>query len=280
MPKPQRAEQYTSEQTKQVHAVCLSVSIRLGGLMDEIVIVGGLVPTLLFPPESIGPGAELHVGTMDLDIGLSAALLDTQRYTEIAARLRAEGFEPDRNEDGNETYQRWVRPGSGVTVDFLVPPVAQNDRGGELRHFEATFAGIITPGLHLAAADRIAIPLEGANLDNEHTRQTVNVCGPVAFVVLKLLALGDRGEPKDAYDIDYVLAQSEQADLASRLGPLAEDACVVEAMDVLRAYYERPDSVGPARVAGFLEGRPNEAIQADAWGRAQSLLEAYEKLTV
>ena len=31
------------------------------------------------------------------------------------------------------------------------------------------------------------------------------MCGPGAFVVLKALAFRDRGEPKDAYDLVYVL---------------------------------------------------------------------------
>ena len=39
-------------------------------------------------------------GTNDLDIGLALAVMSDERYAEISARLRAEGFHPDKNDDG------------------------------------------------------------------------------------------------------------------------------------------------------------------------------------
>jgi hypothetical protein len=34
-----------------------------------------------------------------------------------------------------------------VTVDFLIPPSLDTDKGGDLRHIEKDFAAVITPGL-------------------------------------------------------------------------------------------------------------------------------------
>jgi len=50
-----------------------------GYLLDELVVVGGLVPSLLIPEKSVPRGEDIHVGTMDLDLGLSLALLDAER---------------------------------------------------------------------------------------------------------------------------------------------------------------------------------------------------------
>lgn len=107
--KPRHRSGYSREETEQVEAACLTVAVTLGALMDRLCIVGGLVPSLLIDRE-LGPEPETgagHPGTNDLDVGLAVALLDDKQYTEIGERLRREGFEPDRNEQGNPTPQRW-----------------------------------------------------------------------------------------------------------------------------------------------------------------------------
>lgn len=45
--KPTRATGYDPRFRDQVHATCLYVATKLGDLIDDTVIVGGLVPSLL-----------------------------------------------------------------------------------------------------------------------------------------------------------------------------------------------------------------------------------------
>jgi hypothetical protein len=45
--KPKRASEYKSEQLGLVRETCLFVATKLGDLMDEVVVVGGLAPSLL-----------------------------------------------------------------------------------------------------------------------------------------------------------------------------------------------------------------------------------------
>ena len=88
---------------------------------DDLVIIGGLVPSLIIDQSNLLRGVEQHVGTLDLDIGLSLAVLDHELYRTVAERLRVSKFEPDENEQGNRTNQRWKIEGLGkVTVDFLI----------------------------------------------------------------------------------------------------------------------------------------------------------------
>ena len=151
--KPLFAQDYTKENVELVRQTCLYVSTKLGDLLDDLVVVGGLVPSLLIPDESLPAGEDVHIGTMDLDLGLSLAILDRERYEDLTQRLYRSGFEPDENEEGNTTLQRWkVRASSGlkVTVDFLIPPSIDTDKGGDLRHIEKDFAAVVTPGLRLA----------------------------------------------------------------------------------------------------------------------------------
>jgi hypothetical protein len=42
--------------------------------MDELVVVGGLVPSLLIDQEKLPENVTAHVGTLDLDLGLAFAL--------------------------------------------------------------------------------------------------------------------------------------------------------------------------------------------------------------
>ena len=46
------------------------MATKLGDLLGEIVVVGGLVPYLLIDQEDLPSGLEPHAGTMDLDLGV------------------------------------------------------------------------------------------------------------------------------------------------------------------------------------------------------------------
>ena len=50
-------------------------------------------------------------------------------------------------------------PDLKVTVDFLIPPIREVDKGGDLRHIENDFAAVVTPGRRLAFQDRQKISL-------------------------------------------------------------------------------------------------------------------------
>jgi hypothetical protein len=78
--KPKRASEYKSEQVDLVRATCLYVATKLGDMMDDLLIIGGLVPSLIVEQTTLPEGTDAHVGTMDLDVGLQLALLDEGRY--------------------------------------------------------------------------------------------------------------------------------------------------------------------------------------------------------
>lgn len=112
---------YSRAQLERVRGTCLYVATKLGELLDEVVVVGGLVPSLIIDQGKLAPGIDPHLGTLDLDLGFSLALLDNERYRTLSERLREAGFSCDVNEQGNPTRQRWqvqTRRRVKVTVDF------------------------------------------------------------------------------------------------------------------------------------------------------------------
>ena len=85
--KPTTAEGYGPEYTELVRATCLYIATKLGDIMDQLVVIGGLVPSLLIDQEDLPAGADPHAGTLDLDVGLTAKLLDGGRYRTLTERL-------------------------------------------------------------------------------------------------------------------------------------------------------------------------------------------------
>ena len=274
--KPTAADGYTGEQVALVRATCLYIATKLGDLMEDLVVVGGLAPSLLIDEKELDDPAQAHVGTMDLDLGLAVALLDRGRYRSLTERLRQAGFSQDVNEEGNPIRQRWkVECNEKVTIDFLIPPTRPKDSGGGLRDIEPDFAAIIAPGLHLAFQDRHRVALSGRTIMGEEATRDVWVCGPGAYVVLKALAFDLRGENKDAYDLFYVVRNYGTGvdEVVKCLRPFLDDEFACRAMATLRRDFLEHDGLGPRRVAEFLMGGPDDDIQADVVGFVGRLLE-------
>lgn len=274
--KPSRAADYSKAQIQLVKETCLYIATVLGDYMEQVVIVGGLVPSILIDQKNLSEGADSHVGTMDLDLGLALAIFDEKRYQAITDRLRAAKFSPEVNEQGNLTRQRWKIEDVGkVTIDFLVPPASDADQGGLIKDIENDFAAVITPGLELAFKDKIKITLDGNTIFGEKAKRDVYFFGPGAFVVLKALAFRKRGENKDAYDLYYHIRNfgSGVGDIAAALKPLLNEKETKEAIKILKEDFTDNDSVGAVRVARFITGSTDETIQADVSGFVRNLLD-------
>jgi hypothetical protein len=271
---PRVAADYEPGCSRIVRQTCLEVATRLGDFRDQMCIVGGLVPSLLIRQSELKEGEEEHVGTIDLDVGFSIVVLDEQLYEEIAKRLRGAGFEPDTNESGNITAQRWRSP-QGVTVDFLIPPTQEGDVGGSLRHLDTSFAAFIIPGLELAFRDYEMVLLEDELPGGGRAAREIRVCGPAAFTVLKTLAFDKRGKAKDAYDLHYVVRHHQigAEGIGQRIAEFGDEPAAKDAVRIIQRDFSNADLVGPVRVAEFLGGT-DARVQADAAGFVRLLLEA------
>jgi len=281
--KPQHRSGYTAEETELVRSACLTVAVTLGAYLDDVVVVGGLVPSLLIDTQhpEISDVEGTHPGTNDLDLGLSLALLDDQRYAEISTRLRSEGFGPDENEAGNQTVQRWRR--SELKVDFLMPPAPDQDPARRVQNLEPDFGALVTPGLQLAFDETVHVDIDGTTLTGEQARRTLPVCGPAAYVVLKTLAFSDRGEPKDAYDLIYVIQRTPGA--VEAVGAKLKEHAVThpeivnQTIERLARDFKSPQHLGPRRAAAFehLDPVARDGAAADAHGFIDDLLRAYHQ---
>ena len=70
----------TFDPTSASHAVLIEVMNVLGAFRDEIVLVGGWVPDLLYPHRG-------HMGSLDVDLAVSRKSLDANVYQTILNRM-------------------------------------------------------------------------------------------------------------------------------------------------------------------------------------------------
>jgi hypothetical protein len=139
----------------------------------------------------------------------------------------------------------------------------------------SNFQAFNVRGVRLAAADHRVVSIEAERLDDGGLAKTsVRVIGLLPFVVLKILAFQDRHEPKDAYDLVWVLLnQKDGPDGAGRemaRSPVASDELVIEALQLLRERFASDARDGPAAYASF-QARASQTEEA-----AQARQEAVE----
>ncbi len=226
----------------------------------HVVIIGGLVPSLLVPePEA---GIERHIGTQDLDLCLSIALVagDVGNYDRLEQTLKKAGFIMAR--DGGQSISwRW-RGGVdlSLTVEFFCP-VGPDREPGRLYRPGGVVGGKLS-ALVLAAGRLIDADVRDVEVDVDlpggggKTRQSLKVVGPAAYLAAKADALRRRDKNKDAYDVIW-LAESwpgGQAALAQaiRASAVARDVDFLVALETLKHEFSTIDSAGAVKYARFM----------------------------
>jgi hypothetical protein len=254
-------EDYGEADLARAFSACLHVADSLGAdLMTHMTVVGGLAPYLLIPPAAL-PREARHVGTLDLDLGLTLSSdPELGLFERIAERLRSCGFSAERNETGREQLRwRWAASQAAQVWIDLIP--------------DAELAGVTPwlPEIRLARIGRVAVDARGRTLDGREVSTRIWVCSAAAFLVLKAIAYRRRRERKDAHDLYFVL-RYYPGSLLEEVGTVARDPAGRVLLEVLTDSFADHDAVGCRAVAEFIAGRPEDEIQADVVGAAQRIL--------
>lgn len=246
----------------------------------QLTIIGGLVPPLLV--SNVEPELEPHVGTSDLDLCMSVALLNGEvgQYENLQKELERAGFDVLR-EDSKPVSWRWKK--GKVVVEFLCPvPKDGSRKPGELYRPGGAIAGKLS-----------ALVLEaGALIDQDSrvvTRSVVTskgnlafdfrVAGPLSWLVAKTDALLRRDKAKDAYDIVWLCEAWGQRALAAELArsPLLEQQSVVDAFLKLRQAFDARERVGPTQYAAFNIDVDREGAELRAVGAVSELFKELDR---
>lgn len=241
--------EYNPHRVAMAESALLSVWAGLGMWHDQLVLVGGHVPTYLCNhPKS--EGILPRPVTLDVDLGIALGS-DEGRYGSLRAELSGHGFKPHP-----DTPSRFEKVVSGFTIpiDFLVehPPHTVGAVG-----VEDIVAGIL-PGIDRALETARSVKLSGSDLSGSKQSVTVRVCEVGPFLALKLRAFRWRQQPKDAFDILYTLKHYDKGTAAAIKGfgeevSLNNPACT-DALISLEADFAQDDSPGPVKAALFALG--------------------------
>jgi hypothetical protein len=254
--------------------VLIEVWTVLGEYRDALTLVGGAAPPLLLGEVAGDP----YVGTLDVDAVLDPVVVVEPVYRRISELLVERGYRQD-----HRNRYRWFRTlvigdqTIEVEVDLLAPSDGSGRRhvrlGGERIARNSEGAAIVREQYELH-------DVTGTLPDGRSNTVEVRVAGPAALVVLKALALDGRDKPKDAYDIDYVLAHTTGGvdAVGATLRSWSEIAVVQKAVAVLRNKYTDVDANGPASVVLYRRlpvGEVADQTRALAFARVQRVLEIF-----
>jgi hypothetical protein len=255
----------------------------------HVVIVGGLVPSLLVPQPD--EGIERHIGTQDLDLCLSVALVDGNvgNYDRLEKSLKDAGFQMAR-EDGHPISWRW-RGGLDLplTVEFFCAAGPDREPGRLYRPggvVGGKLSALVLSAGRLMDADarevEIAVDLPGGG---GTTRQKVKVAGPAAYLAAKADALRQRTKNKDAYDVVWLVESwpGGQFELAKevRAAKIAGDPEFLAALRVLAEEFATIDSAGAVKYARFMgeDAASRDRLARRAVGAVAALLRELPPVT-
>jgi hypothetical protein len=201
---------------------------------DDVVLVGGWVPDVLFPAATPS-----HVGSIDVDLAMR---LRKAAHAEVVALLRRNGFH--QGENAYQFFKDVLIEGRKVMarLDLLTSTRHHNE------HFAGSTAGPqVVHGADIAFRDNVVTRLDAAE-DIQ-----IRVAGIVAFLVMKSLALAERAKPKDAYDIHFCLEHYPDGlpSLAREFSQFTGDTLVEEAEQKLAENFRSEEDDGPRMVADF-----------------------------
>lgn len=278
MAKDENISTYSRLFTQNVETVLLDLWGRLGEYRKYLVLVGGLAPRYITAPEGTTDFSfSSHCGTMDIDLGISLAVNDEEKYKHIRKILKDCGFDYLKHEDGaRKSHSFEVCTDAGkVSIDFMTTAYNEPFKR-HVQKIERTISAIKVPGIGLALQSPLMVKIHGKNRKDDFVTETIPVCRPVAFIVLKALAFDSRHKEKDSYDLVYTLKNYQDGAVSVAKGIMPSDRsepAFLQAIETLKNRFASPSHDGPRAYARFLM---DSTSASDAYATIQDFLDALE----
>ena len=265
-----QAVDYSEGQKTAAYMVLGEIVNLLDEFSDHIRIIGGWVPTLLYPESD-------HIGSIDVDVLLNQLeIKKAESYETIHRLLMKNGYV--KHPEKYFTFVKTVAVQGvsyDVDVDFLSGKYG-GDGGNVSKHIDGIKALPATGGNFAFEFPPTDVKIEYKRPDGALDRGHVNVISIVPYLVMKAMALG-RGKPKDAYDI-YCTINNYHGGvkaLATEFTPYIDKELVQKMKEKLQDKFASVDHAGPADIASFF-GITDEdeiaRIKQDAYQKVKYLV--------
>ena len=270
-----KSTDYSQGQKDAAYSVLGEIVNLLADYSDNLRIIGGWVPTLLYPDKE-------HIGSIDVDVLLNQQKIQkAQGYENIRRILTRNGYtkHPDK-------YFSFVKTVSiqgvdySVDVDFLSGKY-RGDGGNISKHVDGIKTLPATAGNFAFEFQPQKVKIEYQRPDGAKDFGNVSVISVIPYIVMKTDALG-RGKPKDAYDI-YCTITSYPGGiiaLAKEFLPYSKKKLIQEMCEKLKEKFASPDHAGPTDIVAFLDISDEDEIlriKQDAYQRVKYLIDILDK---
>lgn len=265
-----QAIDYSEGQKTAAYMVLGEIVNLLNEFSDNLRIIGGWVPTLLYPDSG-------HIGSIDVDVLLNQLQIKkAESYRTIKRILEQNGY--NRHPEKYFTFVKNILIQGviyNVDVDFLSGKYG-GDGGNVSKHVDGIKTLPATGGNFAFEFPPTDILIEyirsDGTLDNGH----VNVISIVPYLVMKAAALG-RGKPKDAYDIYCVIDNYKGGvkALAKEFEPYVGKELIQKMYKKLDEKFASSEHMGPADVVAFMritDKEEKERIKQDVYQKVQYLV--------
>ena len=270
-----QAIDYSEGQKTAAYMILGEIVNLLCEFSDNLRIIGGWVPTLLYPDSE-------HIGSIDVDVLLNQLQIKkAESYKTIRRLLEQNGYK--RHSEKYFTFVKTVIVQGipyDVDVDFLSGKYG-GDGGNVSKHVDGIKTLPATGGNFAFEFPPTDVLIEYTRSDGALDSGHVNVISVVPYLVMKAAALG-RGKPKDAYDI-YCTIDNYKGGvraLASEFEPYTDKELVHSMCQKLDEKFSSVQHVGPVDVAAFLgltDEEEIERIKQDAYQKVHYLVSKLKK---
>ena len=196
------ATDYSKGMVDAAYSVLGEIVNLLEHFADDIRIVGGWVPSLLFPDND-------HIGSIDVDVLFNQIDIGkAESYENIKRILTRNGYR--RHHEKYFTFVKTViinNVSYDVDVDLLSGKYG-GDGGAVSKHIDGIKALPATGGNFAFEFPPKDVKIDYTRPDGALDSGHVRVISIIPYIVMKTSALG-RGKPKDAYDIYYCINHYE-----------------------------------------------------------------------
>ena len=264
---------YSEGQKKAAHRVLVELVNLFGEYRDDIRIVGGWVPDLMFPNED-------HVGSVDVDVLINHLTLKDSGYQTMAKILLKNGYE-----EHPEKYFSFIKTividdiEYIVDVDILAGMYGGTSKKKRSQHIQGLKALKATGGNFAFEFPPQKIKVEGERTDGALDTAIINVVAVVPYLIMKTKALG-RGKPKDAYDIYFIVKHYNGGidNLAKEFEPVLNRALVIEMKEKLADKFASEKHAGPKDVTDFMDLLDEEEIELTRRDAHEQIMAFVEKI--
>ena len=262
---------YSEGQKKAAHRVLIELVNLFNEYRDDIRIVGGWVPDLMFPEQD-------HVGSVDVDVLINHLTLTDTGYQTMSKILLKNGYT-----EHPEKYFSFVKSveidgvNYDVDVDILAGIYGGTTSKKRSQHVQGIKALKATGGNFAFEFPPQQVRIEAERVDGAIDSAVINVVAVVPYIIMKTAAMG-RGKAKDAYDIYFVIKHYSGGveSLANEFKAVRDKPIIKEMKEKLSDKFASENHAGPKDVSDFMDLIDDEEIalvKRDAYEQVQALIE-------